>query len=185
MDAIAPNPFGAVLWNPSKGDILLFILIENHVFVFVPSTLAKWISFRNHRNRNVLGGKHNLLVHYVDVSALDPSGVVLCNPFIWDILLLFILIENRVVCFCAFHTSKMNFILQPQEQKSCGRQTQCSSTLCGCQCTWPIWCCPLQPFQMQMRYFVVHFWSKIMLLFLCLPHQQNEFHSSTKQTGKL
>ena len=45
-------------------------------------------------------------------------------------------------------------IPQPQEQKSLRRQTQCSRTLCGCLCTWHIWCCPLQPFQ--MRYFAVH-----------------------------
>ncbi|OEU17919.1 hypothetical protein FRACYDRAFT_238349 [Fragilariopsis cylindrus CCMP1102] len=36
-------------------------------------------------------------------------------------------------CFCAFHTSKMNFIPQPQEQESGRRQTQCSINLCGCQ----------------------------------------------------
>ena len=115
------------------------------VLVFVPSTPAKWISFYNHRNVKVAEGKHNVLVLYMNACVPDPFGSVLWNPFIWDILLLFILIENRVVCFCAFHTSKMNFILQPQEQKSCGRQTHYSSTLCGCYCTQSIWCCPVQP----------------------------------------
>ena len=38
--------------------------------------------FLNHKNRKVVGGKHNILVHYVYVCALDPSGAVLCNPFI-------------------------------------------------------------------------------------------------------
>ena len=40
MDASAPHPSSVVLCNPFKGDILLFILIENHV-VCVPSTPAK------------------------------------------------------------------------------------------------------------------------------------------------
>ena len=31
MDASAPNPSDAVLCNPFKWDILLFILFENHV----------------------------------------------------------------------------------------------------------------------------------------------------------
>ncbi|OEU06540.1 hypothetical protein FRACYDRAFT_254561 [Fragilariopsis cylindrus CCMP1102] len=29
----------------------------------------------------MVGGKHNALVHYVDVSAPNPSGIVICNPF--------------------------------------------------------------------------------------------------------
>ena len=57
------------------------LLIENHV-IFLGATTAKSISFLNHRNRKVVGGKHNVLVHYVDASASDPSGVVHCNPFI-------------------------------------------------------------------------------------------------------
>ena len=55
-------------------------LIKNHV-VCVPSTTAKCISFHNQRNRKVVGGKHNVLILYVEASAPDPSGVVLCNPF--------------------------------------------------------------------------------------------------------
>ena len=31
-------------------------------------------------------------------------------------------------CLCAFHNSEMNIIPQPQEQKSCRRQTRCSNT---------------------------------------------------------
>ena len=96
IDASAPNPSGVVLWNPSIWDILLFILIKNHV-VCVPSTIAKWISFRNHKNKTVVRGNHNVLALYVDASAPGPSGVVLCNPFKWDILLS-ILLENHVVC---------------------------------------------------------------------------------------
>ena len=96
MDASASGSSSVVLCNPFKWDILLFILINNHV-VCVPSTIAKWISFYNHRNRKVVKGKHNVLVLYVDACVPDPFGVVLCNPFIWDILL-FILIKNLVVC---------------------------------------------------------------------------------------
>ena len=62
------------------------------------------------------------------------------------------------------------------------RRTQWSSKLCGCMCTRLIWCCPLQPFY--MRYVVVHFDQKIMLFFVCLPQQQNEFYSSTVWTEK-
>ena len=35
--------------------------------------------------------------YYVDVYAPDPSDVVLCNPFKWDILW-FILVKNLVIC---------------------------------------------------------------------------------------
>ena len=75
----------------------------------------------------------------------------LCTQTIWCCplqpfyLRYFVFISNQksCCCLCAFHTSKINIIPQPQEQKSCRRQTQCSSTLCGCLCTRPIWCCPL------------------------------------------
>ena len=128
--------------------VLLSAIFSNKIFClnfwskikvfFVRATKAKRILFLNHRNRKVVGGKHNVLVHYVNDSAPDPAGFVFCNLFKWDILL-FILIKNH-------------FIPQPQKQKSCRRQTQCSSTLCRCWCTQSIWCCPLQPFQ--IRYFV-------------------------------
>ena len=49
-----------------------------------------------HFDREVVGGKHNVLVHYMDVSAPDPSGVVLCNPFKWDNVCSF-LIKNHLV----------------------------------------------------------------------------------------
>ena len=80
----------------------------------------------------VIGGKHNALVCYVNVCAPDPAGVVLWNPFIWDILW-FILIKNLVIFVRATTVKRIfNFIPQPLEQKSGRRQTQCSSTLCGC-----------------------------------------------------
>ena len=55
-------------------------LIKNLV-ICVPTTLAKQILFLNHMDRKVVGGKHNVLVHYVDVCAPDSSSVVFCNPF--------------------------------------------------------------------------------------------------------
>ena len=91
---------------------------------------------------------------------LQPFQMLYFVVHFWSKILLFL---------CACQKSKITFIPQPQEKKSCRRQTQCSYTLYGFQCTRPIWCCPLQPFQ--MRYFVVHyFWSKI-LLFLCACHK--------------
>ena len=157
----------------------VFISDQKSCFVvFVPSWPAKWISFNNHRHRKVVGDKHNVLVHYVHVSAPNPSGYWCCplQPFYMRYFV-FISDQKSSCCFCAFHNSEMNLILQPHDQKSCKRQTQCSSTICGCLCTWPIWCCPLQPFY--LRYFVVPFWSKIILLFVCLPKQWNEIHSAT------
>ena len=133
VDASAPNPSGVVLCNPFIWDILYSFLIKNHVVVFVPSTPAKWISFCNHRNRKFIGGKNNVLIHYVDVIAPNPSGVVLCNPFKWDILYSF-LIKNHVVVFLPSTPAKWisSRIPEPKEQKSCRRQTQSSSTLCEC-----------------------------------------------------
>ena len=96
-------------------------LIKNHVVVSVPSTPpAKWISFRNHRNRKVVGGKHNVLVHYVNASAINSSSFVLWNPFRW-------VFSNHIIlcipsigdfCCCSFlikilHNSKMNFKTYP------------------------------------------------------------------------
>ena len=68
----------------------------------------------------------------------------------------FVVHFDQKSCFlCAYHISKTNFIPQPHGQKCYRRQTQCSSTLCGCLGTWLIWYCCLQSFQ--ARYFVVHF----------------------------
>ena len=63
--------------------------------------------------------------------------------------------EQKSCYLCAYHISKTNFIRQPHGQKTYKSQAQCSSTLCGCLYTWPIWCCPMEPFH--MRYSVVHF----------------------------
>ena len=55
-------------------------LIENLV-VCVPSTTVKQILFLNHRKRKVVGGKDSVLEYFLDASAPDPSGIVLCNTF--------------------------------------------------------------------------------------------------------
>ena len=54
---------------------------------------AKWILFLNHRNRKVVGGKYNVLVHWRNVGVPNQSGFVLCNPLFisgW-----------KSVCLCA------------------------------------------------------------------------------------
>ena len=70
--------------------VLFFATLSNEIFcgsfwlkilLFVCATTVKWVLFLNHRNRKLVGGKHNVLVHYVDVSAPGLLGVVLCNPF--------------------------------------------------------------------------------------------------------
>ena len=60
----------------------VLFLIQNHV-VSVPAITAKRILFLNHRNRKVVGGKHNVLVHYLNVCAPDPAQLVLSSatPF--------------------------------------------------------------------------------------------------------
>ena len=80
---------------------------KNRFFVCVPATKAKWILFLNHRNRKVARGTHNVLVHYVDDCAPNLSGVVLCNHFIWNILLF--ISGCKSCCFFPSHNSKMNF----------------------------------------------------------------------------
>ena len=62
----------------------------------VPTTLANQFFFCNHRNRKVVGDKHNVLIHFSKANAPEPSGVVSCNTFKWDILW-FILIKNLVI----------------------------------------------------------------------------------------
>ena len=85
-NASALNPSDVVHCNTFKWDILWFILIKNLV-IYVPTTLAKQILFCNHRNKKVVRGKHNVLIHCLNVCASDPAGVILCNTFKWEILL--------------------------------------------------------------------------------------------------
>ena len=145
MDASALNPSGVVLWNPFEWDILLFILIGNHA-VCVPSTTAKSISFCNYKNRKVVGGKHNVLVHYVDVFAPDPSGVVPCNPFKWDILW-FILIGNHAVCVPSTTAKSISFCNYKNRKVVGGRHNVLVLYVNVCAPN-PFWCCPWKPQQL-------------------------------------
>ena len=107
-----------------------FVFISNQKSCYLCAYhIGKHISFRNHMNKKVVVGKHNVLVHYGDISEPDPSGVVVCNPFKWDILCSF-LIKNLVI-FVPSTTEKW-ISFHTQDQNSCSRQTQCSSTLCEC-----------------------------------------------------
>ena len=80
VDISAISLFDVVPYNPFKWDILWFIF-EQKSFFCVPTTLAKQILFHNHRNKKLVGGIYNVLVHYMDASAPDPSGIVLCNTW--------------------------------------------------------------------------------------------------------
>ena len=115
-----------------------------------------------------------MLVHptHLVLSSATLSSKILCCSFISG---------PTSCCLCAFHNSGLYFTQQPQEQKSGRRQLQGSNALFRCQYIQLIWGCPLQPFQ--IRYFVVLFWSKI-LLFVCLPQQQIVFYSTTTGTKK-
>ena len=120
----------------SNENLLLFILTEN-LDIFVPGTTAKQILSLNHRNRKDVGGKHNVLVHYVNASAPNLFDVLFCNPFKWHILLF---ISDQKSCYiCSCNSSEKNFIPQLQKQKSGRREAQWSNTLCECLCTWPSW----------------------------------------------
>ena len=68
-----------------------------------------------------------MLVHMTQLvlSSTTLSNEIFCGSF---------LVKNHV--FCACKSSEMNFIPQPEEQKSGRRQTQYYSTLCECWCTW-------------------------------------------------
>ena len=81
------------------------------------------------------------------------------------------------------HTSnsKINFSLQPQEQKSGSRVRQGSHTVCGGYCTQPKESSPLEPFR--IRDFMVHYAQKYDYLRAYLQ-QQNQLFSSTAGTKK-
>ena len=76
------------------------------IMFFVGATTVKCILFLNHRNRKVVGDKHNILVHCVNVCAHDPSGVFFCNLFKWDILW-FIISDHESCYFCVCNNSKV------------------------------------------------------------------------------
>ena len=81
-----------------SNEIFCGLFLIKNLVIFVPTTLAKQILFCNHLNKKVVGGKHNVLIHCVNVCAPNLSGFVLYKPFKWDILCSF-LIKNHLVVF--------------------------------------------------------------------------------------
>ena len=78
----------------------------------------------------MVGDKHNVLIHYVNVSAPDPAvltSATLSNEIFCGSLFL---VKNHVFCLCK--SSEMNLIPQPKEEGRCKRQTHYSSTIFGC-----------------------------------------------------
>ena len=98
---------------------------------------------RSHRKRKVVGGKPDkqcvlstmwMLVH--------PTHLVLSSATLSNETFCCSLCDQKSCCLCAFYYSKMNFIPQPQEKRSCRRQTQCSSTWSGTSVCLMIWWSP-------------------------------------------
>ena len=121
VNACAPDPSAVLLCNHFIWDILWFISDWKSCCLCAYHN-SKMNSFLNQMNKKVVGGVHNVLIHYLDASAPDPSGTVLCIPFRWDILW-FISDWKSCCLLCAHHISKTNFIPQPHGQKSCRRCT--------------------------------------------------------------
>ena len=72
-----------------------------YILYCVPAMTAKCILFHNHRKRIVVGGTYNVLVHYVDVNAPDPSGVAICNHFHMRYVLLYKNVSFLCVVLCS------------------------------------------------------------------------------------
>ena len=113
-------------------------------------------------------------IHLVLLSAILSKEIFSVHLFLTEI---------HVFVFCAIHNSIMNFIPQPQVQKSCRRQTQCSSILCTCLCIQPIWCCPLQP--IQIRCFFVSACHKSKMNFITQPQEQKSCRRQTQCSNTL
>ena len=67
----------------------------------------------------MVGDKHNVLVHYKNVCSPDQSGVVVCNPFKWDVLCSFLIENHAVFCVPAI-TEKWIFPLNYRNRKVVG-----------------------------------------------------------------
>ena len=149
------------------------------IIFFMRATTVNWILFLNHRNRKDVGGKHNVPVHCVDLSAPDPVGVVIWNPFIWDILWSF-LVQNHIFCVCAT-TAKWILFLNHSNRKVVGGKHHILVHYVDVCAPDPSGVVLWNPY---MRYFVVHFCSETMLFFVYLPQKWNAFYSLTTATGK-
>ena len=111
-ECLCARPIWCCPMEPFQMRYFVVHFLNKTLVVFVPTTLAKQTLFLNHRSKNFIGCKDNAPIHHADASAPGTSGVVLCNPFKWDVLW-FILIKNLVLC--VYNSSETNFIPQPQE----------------------------------------------------------------------
>ena len=118
------------------------------LFVCVHHQQQRLILFLNHRNRKGVGGKHNVLVHWRNVSAPNATSL--------DILLL---ISGQKSSVCVRASTAKRILFPSHRNRKVVVDTHnvlvhyvddCAPNLSEC---WP-----LQLFH--MRYFVVHFWSK-------------------------
>ena len=152
------------------------------LLICVPSTAVKWVSFCNHRNRKGVGGKNNVLVHYVNVSAPDPTGVVLCNPFKWDILYSFLIKNHVVVCFVPSTPAKCISLLNHKNRKFVGGKHNILILCVNASAPNSSGVVLCNPFKWDILYsFLI---KNHVVLFLCIPHQQNEYLSATTTTEK-
>ena len=107
-------------------------------------------------------------------------GVVLCNPLEWGILWF---ISGQKSCFLCFEQQQNKFY---SSTTITGKWEETNTMFL--YTVWmfvhpSIWCCPLQP--SWMRYFVIHFWSKIMFFVLWTTAKQILFlnHNIRKVGG--
>ena len=91
------HPTHMVLSSATLSNEIFYCLsLSENLVVCVPSTTAKQILFSNHRNRSVVGGKHNLLVYHLDASALNPYSDVLCNTFKYSFVIYWQLLRGTL-----------------------------------------------------------------------------------------
>ena len=151
-------------------------LIKNPV-ICVPTTLAKQILFHNPMNKKLVGGKHHVLIHYVEVCVPNLSDVLFSNPFIWDNLW-FILVKNPVICVPSTLAKQILF------------HNHRNKNLVGGKHHVLIHYADTAPNQKRVflwnhlnERFLGAFCLKIWL-FLCIPQQQSQVYSSTAGTKK-
>ena len=95
VNASAPDLEGLVLCNTLSNEIFYGSSLIENLVVCVPSTTVDCNLFCNHRNKKVVGGKHNVLVYHVDASTPGPEDPVLCNT-----------LSNEI--FCCVYTHILN-----------------------------------------------------------------------------
>ena len=65
--------------------VLSYGTLSNEIFCgscyLCAYNISKTNLFLNHMDRKLVGGTHNIILHYVHISAPGLFGVVLCNCF--------------------------------------------------------------------------------------------------------